>query len=153
MRNLVLLFVLSSGYCFAGEVSTLSPEEARSLGFSFASESGSTPEEKAELEEHAICTPVEFSLPLYISEKYPEWTQVLISGEIYLLGKVLATTGTYSLEFEGKNMAYLCVPFGAEYKVNLNISYVPAEIKKFPMCPLAYELLDFKRFVDFKNGE
>ena len=152
MRNLVLLFVLSSSYSFAGDVSTLSPTEAQSLGFSFASVTDFTPEEKAELKERAICTLVEFSLPLSISEKYPEWTQVLISGQIYLSSKVLATTGTYSLEIDGKNMAYVCLPFGEEYKVDLNISYVPVAIKNFPMCPLSYELLDFKRFVEF-NGE
>ena len=153
MRTLLFLLMFNTSMCFAGDVVNLSPAEAGSMNFKFIAWPDSTPLEVAEIKHQAHCTPVAFTLPMSVSEKYPDWTQVLISGEVYLSGKALTTTGTYSYEINGENIAYVCFPFDPEYRVDLVFSYNPAEIGKMPLCPPTFELKDFKRFVDFTNAQ
>lgn len=153
MRILLILLLLNSGLCAAGDVTELSPSETSSMNFNFVAWPDLSSSEIEEHKKKAHCTPVEFSMPLQISEEKPDWTQVIISGEIYLLGKVLSGIATYSFEIKEKNLAHICLPFGAEYTVNLELSYMPTDLKKMPMCPVTFRFDDFKRFVEFKISE
>ena len=153
MRILIILLLVNSGVGFAGDVTELSPSEASSMNFRFDAWPGMSESEIEEHKKEARCTPVEFSMPLQISEEEPDWTQVLISGKIYLSGKVLTTTETFSFEIEGRNLTFGCFPFDPEYSVDLTLSYMPTDLKKFPLCPVAFSLLDFERFVNLENSK
>ena len=152
-RLLLALLLVSPGAGIAGDVTELSPSEANSMNLNFIAWPGLSAAEIEEQRRKLHCTPVEFALPLYISEKYPDWTQVLVKGEVYLSGKLLTGTETFSVQIENKNIALSCFPFDSEYTVNVTLSYMPSDLARMPMCPVAFSFKDFERFVRFENGE